>query len=168
MSLKVLDLFLGTIFIICSCCNSWKVNISLLSKYFWIFLINWFLNCSSRCFKGLFFLAGDVFFNFSFSQFRKILIQSMKYFLAVFDYSKILMDRSSRSEVYYKKSVLRNFAKFKWKHLRQRLFFNKVASLKRLWHRCFPVKFEKFLRTPFLTEHLWWLLPNGEQYFFPF
>ena len=25
---------------------------------------------------------------------------------------------------------------------------------KRLWHRCFPVNFVKFLRTPFLTEHL--------------
>ena len=29
---------------------------------------------------------------------------------------------------------------------------------KRLWHLCFPVSFAKFLRTPFLTEHLWWLL----------
>ena len=29
---------------------------------------------------------------------------------------------------------------------------------KRLWHRCFPVNFAKFLRTPFLTEHLRWLL----------
>ena len=26
---------------------------------------------------------------------------------------------------------------------------------KRLWHRCFPVNIGKFLRTPFLTEHLW-------------
>ena len=32
-----------------------------------------------------------------------------------------------------------------------------VATLlkKTLWHRCFSVNFEKFLRTPFLTEHLW-------------
>ena len=29
---------------------------------------------------------------------------------------------------------------------------------KRLWHRCFPVNFAKFLRTPFFTEHLRWLL----------
>ena len=29
---------------------------------------------------------------------------------------------------------------------------------KRLWYRCFPVNFAKFLRTPFFTEHLWWLL----------
>ena len=26
---------------------------------------------------------------------------------------------------------------------------------KRLWQRCFPVNFAKFLRTPFVTEHLW-------------
>ena len=25
----------------------------------------------------------------------------------------------------------------------------------RLWHRCFPVIFVKFLRTPFLQKHLW-------------
>ena len=31
---------------------------------------------------------------------------------------------------------------------------------KRPWHRCFPVNFAKFLRTPFLTEHLQWLALN--------
>ena len=57
-------------------------------------------------------------------------------------------------EVFCKKVVLRNFAKFTRKHLRQRLFFNKIAGrlaiLLRtsLWHRCFPVNFAKFLRTP--------------------
>ena len=29
---------------------------------------------------------------------------------------------------------------------------------KKLWHRCFPVNFVKFSRTPFLIEHLRWLL----------
>ena len=29
---------------------------------------------------------------------------------------------------------------------------------KRLQHRCFPVKFAKFIRTPFSTVHLGWLL----------
>ena len=29
---------------------------------------------------------------------------------------------------------------------------------KRLWHRCFPVNFAKFLRSPLLTKHLRWLL----------
>ena len=28
----------------------------------------------------------------------------------------------------------------------------------RLWYRCFPVSFAKFLRTPFLIEYLQWLL----------
>ena len=52
-----------------------------------------------------------------------------------------------------KKGVLREFTKFTGKHLCQSLFFNKVAGLrpatllkKRLWHRCFPVNFVKFLR----------------------
>ena len=65
------------------------------------------------------------------------------------------------------KGVLRNLTKFTGKQLYQRLFFNKVADLrpatllkKRLWHRCFPVNFVKFLRTPLFTEHLWWLLLN--------
>ena len=64
-----------------------------------------------------------------------------------------------------KKGVLRNFTKFIEKHLCQSLFFNKVAGLrpatllkKGLWHRCFPVNFVEFQRTPFCIEHLWWLL----------
>ena len=36
--------------------------------------------------------------------------------------------RSSRPEVFCKKGVLRNFAKFTGKHLCQSLFFNKVAG----------------------------------------
>ena len=56
----------------------------------------------------------------------------------------------------------RTFIKFTGKHLCQSLLLNKVrpATLlkKRLWHRCFLVNFVKFLRTLFLTEHLWWLL----------
>ena len=76
-----------------------------------------------------------------------------------------MKNRSSRPENFYKKGVLRNFTKLTGEHLCQGLFFNKVAGLrpatrleKRLWHRCFPVNFVKFLRTPFLKEHLWWLL----------
>ena len=67
--------------------------------------------------------------------------------------------RSSRPEVFCKKSVLKNFTKFTGKHLCQRLFFNKVAGLraatllkKRHWQRCFPVNFTKFIRTPFLQN----------------
>ena len=48
---------------------------------------------------------------------------------------------SSRPELFGKKCVLRNFAKFTGKH-----------------PECIPMNFAKFLRTPFLTKHLRWLL----------
>ena len=67
------------------------------------------------------------------------------------------MGRISHRSCSVRKGVLRNFAKFTERQLYQSLFFNKVASLspatllrKRLWYRCFPVNFAKFLRTPFL------------------
>ena len=71
-------------------------------------------------------------------------------------------DRSSHSRCSVRKVVLRNFVKFTWKHLCQRLFFNKVAGLspailfkKRLFRGCFPVNFAKFLRTP-RSDFFWW------------
>ena len=57
--------------------------------------------------------------------------------------------RRSRRDVFFKKGVLENFAKFKGKHLCQSLFFNKVAC-----KGVFLLKFTKFLRTPCFTEHL--------------
>ena len=55
--------------------------------------------------------------------------------------------------------VLKNLPIIAGKRLCQSLFFNKVAGLrtatllkKRLWHRCFPVNFAKFLRAPFLQN----------------
>ena len=69
--------------------------------------------------------------------------------------------RSSHRGCSVTKGIIRNFAKFTGKHLSQSLFFYKAAGLetcnfikKRLRHRCFPVNFAKFLRTPF-TKHLW-------------
>ena len=71
-------------------------------------------------------------------------------------------------EVFCKKGVLRNFAKFTGKHLCHRLLFNKVAGLrltnllkKTLWYRCFPVNFVKFLffhRAPLMAAsvYLWY------------
>ena len=38
--------------------------------------------------------------------------------------------RSSRTEVFCKKDIVRNFAKFTGKHLCQNLYFNKVAVLR--------------------------------------
>ena len=79
------------------------------------------------------------------------------------------MIRSSHRTSSVRKGILRNFAKFTGKHLRQSLFFNKVAGLrpatllkKRLWRRCFPVNFAKFLKTPFLQNTSGRLLLNDE------
>ena len=74
-------------------------------------------------------------------------------------------NKSSCPELACKKDAPENSTKYTGKHFCQSLFFNKVAGLKpatllkeRLWHRCFPVNFGKFLRKSFFTEHLWWLL----------
>ena len=79
-------------------------------------------------------------------------------------------DRSSHWRCSVRKGVLRNFAKFTGKHLCQSLFLNKVAGLrpaillkKRLWHRCFPVNFAKFLRTTFSKNTSGRLLLNRLQ-----
>ena len=75
--------------------------------------------------------------------------------------------RDSHLQVFCKKGVLKNFVKFTEKHLYQTPYPNKVAGLrpatllkKRIWHRCFSVNFAIFLRTPFSTEQLRWLLLN--------
>ena len=62
------------------------------------------------------------------------------------------------------KGVPRNFAKLTGKYLCPSLRFNNIASRpatllkQRLWHRCFPANFAKFLRTYFFTEHFRCLL----------
>ena len=69
-----------------------------------------------------------------------------------------MLFRSSRPD-------LKNFTEFTGKHLCQSLFLNKVPGLRpatllkrRLWHRCFTLKFANFLRMHFFIEPLWWLL----------
>ena len=70
--------------------------------------------------------------------------------------------RSSYRRCSVRKDILTNFSKFTGKHLYQSLGpeacnFIKIetgslklqASGPRLWHKCFPVNFEKFLKTPF-------------------
>ena len=57
-----------------------------------------------------------------------------------------------------KENVIRNFAKFRRKHLCQSLFFNKFACFlanflkNKPWQRCCPVNFSKVLRAPFLQN----------------
>ena len=109
---------------------------------------------------------------FSISTCKRVIFLTKKWgLLQVFQLLHFFTFRSSRPEIFCKKGVLRNFAKFTRKHLCESLFFNNVAYLslqlylkKRLWHRCFPVNCAKFLRTPFLRKHIWWLLRYFEKY----
>ena len=85
----------------------------------------------------------------------------------------LVCHRISLPRMFYKKGVLRNFAKFTGKHLCQSLFFNKVAGLRRgillkmrLWHWYLPVDFTKFLRTPFYIKHLWCLFLFDSNFMF--
>ena len=70
--------------------------------------------------------------------------------------------RSSHQRCFIKRGVIKNFAKFTGKHLCQSLFFKK----KGFWHRCFPIKFAKFLGTPFLHNTSGRLLLQVSEYDF--
>ena len=63
--------------------------------------------------------------------------------------------RSSCSQILFREDVLKNFINVTGIH---------VCIKKRLQHRCFQVKSEKFLRTSFFTEHLRWLLLKPNMY----
>ena len=69
-------------------------------------------------------------------------------------FDRFSTSRSSQGRCSVKKGVFKNFANFTGKHVLES-HFNKVADLKscnfikkRLQHRCFLVKFLKFLRIP--------------------
>ena len=77
------------------------------------------------------------------------------------------INRSSRSQMFFKIGLLKNFAIIAGKYLYWGLFFNKFADRKpcsfikkRLQHRCFHVNIAKFLRTAFFIKYLRWLLLN--------
>ena len=96
------------------------------------------------------------------SLFRNLFFQQNDYFV-IFEKFKNAEPVVRRSSV--KKLFLEVSQNSQEKTPVSESFFNKVASLrtatlfkKRLWHRCFPVNFAIFLRTPFLTEQLRWLL----------
>ena len=81
-------------------------------------------------------------------------------FCTTFGFTEAVVQKCSVNKV-----VLKNFAKFTGTNVCHSLFLSKVfikrirTLLKgRLWYRCFPVNFAKFLRTSFFMEHLWWLL----------
>ena len=58
----------------------------------------------------------------------------------------------------FPKLIRINYSFHKRQSLKDRSSHRRCSVKKKLWHRCFPVNFGKFLRTPFVTEHLRWLL----------
>ena len=70
-------------------------------------------------------------------------------------------------ELFYKKSVLKHFAKFTGRHFCQSSHLGLPTLFKkRLWNRCFPANFAKFLRTPILKNICEWL-PLTSIFFLP-
>ena len=65
-------------------------------------------------------------------------------------YLYLYLHRSSRSQIFFRIVVLKNFAYFTGKHLR----WSEACSFikKGIQHGCFPVKFAKFLTSPFLQN----------------
>ena len=58
-------------------------------------------------------------------------------------------------EVFHKKGVLKNFAKFTGKHLCQSLFFKKNFIKKETLAQVFSCEFCEIFKNTFFTEHLW-------------
>ena len=94
--------------------------------------------------------------------FYEFLLDSLTHFIP---FPKV-QKRSPRSVL--SKKCSEKFRKFYRKTPVPESFFNKVVGLKpatllkkRLWYRCFPVNFVKFLRTLFFTEHLWTTASNN-------
>ena len=92
-----------------------------------------------------------------FSQYCKTFLRNTS-----LQYQVITKNKSSHRKCSGKKDVLRNFSKFTGKHLHRQGFF---LLKKRLWYRCFPVNFAKFLRTPFLQNISERLLPEETSQF---
>ena len=102
-------------------------------QFFGIVITNFTLVRFEHFFKKLYIKSGN--------NIDKISTKSNKIELS--EEFMVMWKEDRPPELFCKKRVHRNFAKFTRKHLSQSLFFNKVAGL------------AKFLRTLFLTEHLW-------------
>ena len=62
----------------------------------------------------------------------------------------------SMNKIIWIKKPCRKFPEQWNQRLRSRRSLRPATLLKKgLWHRCFPVNFVKFLRTPFFTDYLW-------------
>ena len=76
----------------------------------------------------------------------------------IFVYEKFKNNITLQEGSYSERLPTKGYHPFRSSHLRcsVKKVFLKPATL--FWHRCFPVKFVNFLRSPFFIEQLWWLL----------
>ena len=88
----------------------------------------------------------------------QITLLSASYFIVHCYFFRLLhLFERSRSQIFLKIGVLKNFTMFTGKYLCWSLFSIKLQAFrpgKRLRRRCFPANIAKFLRTAFFTEHL--------------
>ena len=69
-------------------------------------------------------------------------------------FSDVLLVRNSHPEVFCKKDVLRNFAKFTGRQLCESRFFNKIAGVvPETLSQVFSCEFIEISKTTFFTEH---------------
>ena len=91
--------------------------------------------------------------NYINSKQHKIIPSNLLFYITFCTYKSIY--NCSRPEVFCEKVFL-EILQCSQENTCARVYF--FFKKKRLWHRCFPVNFSKFLKITFLTEHLRWLL----------
>ena len=121
-------------------------------SYFPVNFVKCFTTSSSNTSGWL--LLKNSFLHLNFGQLRRLMY-------GILDVApcRCFTNRSRQRRCSTKTVFLKTSHKFIRKHQCWSLFFNKVAGLrsaillkKRLWRRCFPVKFAKCLRTPFIQN----------------
>ena len=85
-------------------------------------------------------------------------IINMYIYISLYMWSYVAYDKSSRSQMFFKIDVFKNFAMFTTKDLCWSLFLIKLQvwrNSKRELQHCFPENIVKFLRTTIFKEHVY-------------
>ena len=101
-------------------------------------------------------LTHNIFNKFSHRQLRSLTYGNYFYLILNLEGLLFLLDSEIYNVIQWREAVAQTCSG-------KKVFLAWPGALlkKRLWQRCFAVNFAKFLTTPFLTEHLWWLFLNG-------
>ena len=93
-------------------------------------------------------LLYTYFYNISFNVLR----------LTFFNVYNLPFLRSTNYFFYFMSSCINKIAVFNTFFCKKKLYCLQLYYKNRLFHRCFPVNFAKFLGAPFLRKHFQWLL----------